>query len=227
MLAIKKELQRQFDPTAAEEFQENLKKPPRAQSKSAWLKQELNDLLKKNQIVMCRHKELGNTKIDDGIFHWGRIACFLTNKQEIMDDYELKREQVEDNKKDDEQYIWDLVKTPGHYLPCKINKIKCVICQGWKDYTIANFKSHLSSMSKNIYNISLFSIDHILFIPYIILIHLSSIYICFLVICMIYYILPTNTILYTQLTLIGSRLSPQWKINIELVNTQNGRSVNY
>ena len=167
LLELTKELQLKFDPTATKEFQDNLTTPPRGQSKSGWLKSALNDLLKESQIVMCRHKELGNTKIDDGIFHWGRIACFLTNKQDIMDDFALKREQVEESKRKDEEYIWTFVTTPATYLPCKIKKLKCVICKEWRDYTIANFKSHLTSMSKNIYNIFLFSMDHILFISYI------------------------------------------------------------
>ena len=143
---INKQLQTKFDPTAAKDFQDKLKSPPRNQSKAAWLKRELNELFKQNQIVMLRHRDLGNRKSDDGVFHWGRIACFLTNKQDVMDDYELKKEQVEENKRDDDKYIWTFVTTEASYLPCCINKIKCLICKEWRDYTIGNFGSHLSSM---------------------------------------------------------------------------------
>ena len=137
-----KELQLMFDPTATAAFQAKLMKPPLGQSKSSWLKSALNDLQVQSKIHLERHKYLGNAKSDDGVFHWGRIACFQTNEAEVTEEYQQRKEEAPADRQDDDEYIWSKVQTPDKLLPCSVNKIKCVICGEWRDYTIANFKSH-------------------------------------------------------------------------------------
>ena len=153
-----------FDPTATAAFQHKLITPPLGQSKSSWLKSALNKLQAENRIHVARHKHLGNAKSDDGVYHWGRIACFITNEAEVNEEFQKRKEEAPADRQDDEEYIWSKVQTPDKLLPCCVKKIKCVICGEWRDYTIANFKSHLMCML--FYHYVYFSVFYLIYYIY-------------------------------------------------------------